>query len=360
VSLAAWLGSLPLIFPYFYIVTPVSLLANLVVVPLAFFVLAVGLMSLLVTPFASWIAVVFNNANWSLAAAILGSVELFARAPAGHFYVEPPRWPTGAHTEMTALDVGPGAAVHFRSRSTDWLIDCGPQRDFKRIVRGYLRSRGVNSLHGLALSHGDSMHIGAAMAVVRTFRPQEIIDTPPPDRSSVHRDLIAQLAQHGRARQLCAAGGEFDLSRDVTARVLFPPAKHRSSVADDQTLVAQLVVRDTWRVLLMSDSGEATERMLLASGEDLRSDIIIKGQHRSGRSGTAEFLDGVSPRAIVASSPRFPENERVKDDWAQMVAARGITLFRQDETGAVTLRFFRNHWEASPHLGGETFRSTSR
>jgi competence protein ComEC len=360
VSIAAWLGSLPLIFPYFYIVTPVSLLANLVVVPLAFFVLAIGLMSLLVTPIASGIAVVFNNANWSLAAAILWSVELFASAPAGHFYLEPPRWPSGAKAEMTALDVGPGAALHLRSRGADWLLDCGPERDFKRIVRGYLRSRGVNGLDALVLSHGDSMHIGAAASALRTFRPRELIDTPPPDRSRVRRDLIAHLAERGIPRQLCAAGDDFDLTRDITARVLFPPPEHRSSVADDQTLVTQLTVRQRWRVLLTSDSGEATERMLLASGEDLRSDIMIKGQHRSGRSGTPEFLERVAPRAIIASSPRFPENERVKEDWAQMVGEREIKLLRQDETGAVRLRFFDDHWEASSHLTGETFRSTNR
>ena len=47
VSLAAWVGSLPLILWYFHLVTPISLLANLVVVPIAFFVLAVALLSLM-------------------------------------------------------------------------------------------------------------------------------------------------------------------------------------------------------------------------------------------------------------------------------------------------------------------------
>ncbi|CAA9238377.1 MAG: hypothetical protein AVDCRST_MAG42-1550 [uncultured Chthoniobacterales bacterium] len=359
VSLAAWCGSLLLILPYFHLVTPVSLLANLVVVPLAFFVLAVGLMSLLVAPLAPWIAVVFNNANWSLASAILASVGLFARVPAGHFYVARPHWPTGP-VEMTALDVGPGAAVHFRSRAADWLLDCGPERDFKRTVRSYLRSRGVNGLDGLLLTHGDSMHIGAAASVLRTFRPARLIDTPVPDRSRIHQALIVQLSEQRIARQLCAAGGEFDFGRDATARVIFPPPSQRARAADDQTMVAQLLLRNRWRVLLMSDSGEATERLLLASGEDLRSDILIKGQHHSGRSGSAHFIDAVQPQVIVASSPRFPENERLKADWAEMVTARGIKLLRQDETGAVTLRFHRDRWEAIPHLGGGTFRSTSR
>src|SRR6266545_1524835 len=67
VSLAAWAGSLPLILWYFHLVTPISLLANLVVVPIAFFVLAIALLSLLSAPLLPWLAIVFNNANWALA-----------------------------------------------------------------------------------------------------------------------------------------------------------------------------------------------------------------------------------------------------------------------------------------------------
>ncbi|MDQ6654463.1 MAG: ComEC family competence protein, partial [Verrucomicrobiota bacterium] len=84
VSLAAWMGSLLLILPYFYLITPVSLFANLVVVPIAFCILAVGLISLVLTLFAPALAVVFNHANWSLASAILAIVGLLSNAPAGH------------------------------------------------------------------------------------------------------------------------------------------------------------------------------------------------------------------------------------------------------------------------------------
>lgn len=359
VSLAAWVGSLPLILPYFYLITPISLFANLVVVPLAFFVLAVGLMSLLITPLLPWLAIVFNNANWSLAAAILGSVELFARAPAGHFYLEP-RWPDGPQTEITALDLGSGGAIHIRSGGSDWLVDAGGERHFKGIVRGYLRSRGINRLDGMILTHGDAAHIGAAAAVLRGFRPGSLFDTAAPDRSPVHRDLIALLQERGVQRRLVAATEELKLGRDIVARVLFPPPNHRGRTADDNALVLQLLVKDRWRVLLMSDAGDEIERALVDGGADLRSDIIIKGQHHSGRSASEEFLGRVQPRLIVASSPEYPEHERVKEDWAQSVTANGIQLFRQDWTGAVQVRFYRDRFEAKPYLGSETFRSTRR
>lgn len=360
VSLAAWVGSAPLILSYFHLVTPVSLLANLVVVPLAFFVLAVGLVSLLLAPFASALTVTFNNANWSLAWLILGAVQLFARIPASHMYLERPRWPDGAHTEITVLDLNEGAAVHVRTAGIDWLWDAGAERDFKRVLRSYLRSRGVNRLDGLVFTHGDAAHIGGGNAVLQAFRPRLLVDSPLPDRSNVHRKLILQSAERSVPRKRVVAGDEFSLSNRVAARILFPPPDFRGKIADDQALVVQLILPGNTRVLLMSDSGEATERALLDQRADLRSDLLIKGQHHSGGSGSPDFLDAVQPQAIIATAREPAENQRIKEDWAEMVKQRGFTLLRQDKTGAVSVRFFADHWEATPFLEGETFRSTSR
>ena len=54
----------------------------------------------------------------------------------------------------------------------------------------------------------------------------------------------------------------------------------------------------------------------------------------------------------------FSENERIKDEWVEGLGARGIKLFRQDETGAVQIRIFRDRWEAKSYVTSETFRST--
>ena len=357
VSLAAWIGSVPLILSSFNLITPISLFANIIVVPIAFFVLAIGVMSLIVMPIAPPLAVVFNHANASLAAATLAVVDFFAHVPGGHFYLESPHRPTGAQVEIAALDLGAGAAVHVRAWDGDWLLDCGGVRDFKRVVRGYLHSRGINRLDGLLLTHGDSAHIGGAVSILRAFHPPAVVDSATKSLSNAHRALRAFLAAEGMTRELCAAPDELPLAKTVRARILYPPAGYDATNADDEALVLQLEIAGHWRVLLMSDSGLATEEALLRSETDLASDILIKGQHHSGISGSPEFLARVQPRLIIASSAEFPENERMKDDWAQEVARRGIKLFRQDQTGAVVLRFHRDRWKAIPHLAGETFAS---
>src|SRR6202030_2350049 len=63
VSLAAWLGSLPLILWYFHLITPSSVFANLLVVPIAFFVLAIAMLSVVAAPIALTVSITFNNAN---------------------------------------------------------------------------------------------------------------------------------------------------------------------------------------------------------------------------------------------------------------------------------------------------------
>ena len=122
----------------------------------------------------------------------------------------------------------------------------------------------------------------------------------------------------------------------------------------------QLEIARKWRVLLVSDSGTATENALLQQPNELCSDVLIKGQHHSGESAGAKFLDAVRPQLIVATSVDFPERERISDDWAEMVRARGIQLFRQDLTGAVQLKFFDDEWRASGFVDHETFRSSRR
>jgi ComEC/Rec2-related protein len=357
VSVAAWVGSLPLIYWYFHLVTPISLFANLVVVPLAFFVLAIALLSILCAPISFSLSIIFNNANWFLAKMVLVIVHLFAQLPGGHYYFEHPQRRVALKAKITVLDVGTGGAVHLRSGQSEWLFDCASERDYERVLRPYLHSAGLNHLTGLLLSHGDSLHIGGARRLLDDLPPAILIDNPLVSRSVVHRRLRQEFERRGIEANNFKA--DHFLAGDVAAKVLPPQLDSANGTADDQTLVTQLTVAPSTKILLMSDSGYERERSLLASGADLRSDILIKGQHHSGKSGSDALLDAVQPKVIIATSRDFPARERVTDEWARRIRARGIKLFRQDETGAVELRVASDHWEARAYVTGEIFRSST-
>jgi competence protein ComEC len=360
VSLAAWVGSLPLVLWYFYIVTPISLVANLIVVPIAFFILAIALLSFLSTPLVSGLAVIFNNANWLLTQVVMGIVLFLARVPGGHLYVEHPHWPENLIAKVTVLDAGAGAAVHVQTGSANWLFDCGNDRIYQRVVREYLHWAGVNRLSGVLLTHGDANHLGGTAQLVEDFPKIRVVDNPAPDHSVVHKRLQRLFQERGIKLENLVAPDGFQLSRDVTTRVLFPPPNFSAPIADDQAYAVHLLIAPTTRILFMSDSGIKTEQALLVSRFNLRSDIIIKGQHHSGESGSEAFLDAVQPRLIIATSRDFPGYERISDTWTENLKRRGIKLLRQDETGAVILRFRQDGWEAQSYFTGEIFRSVSK
>src|SRR4029453_7847614 len=103
----------------------------------------------------------------------------------------------------------------------------------------------------------------------------------------------------GRKPTECTAGDNFHLSRDAIAHVLFPPRGFAGATGDDQALVIRLSIALGTSVLFMSDIGAEAEPALVSNGSDLQSDVVVKGQHHSGISGSAPFLDAVQPRLII-------------------------------------------------------------
>jgi ComEC/Rec2-related protein len=358
VSLAAWIGSLALIYWYFYLITPISLLANLAVVPIAYFVLALAMLSLIAAPLSPGLSIVFNNANWLTSHAVLYLVNLFALLPGGHVYL--PRFTERtAPIMITVLDEGTGGAAHVRANNYDWLIDCGGQRNYEHTLKSFLHSKGINRIEGILLTHGDAQHIGGAADTVADFAPREIYDNPLDVRSVIQRRLSEALQLAGIKPRHLVRGDSLFFGSDVHADIFYPTPDLKITAADDAPLIVQLVIQNV-RVLFESDAGATAEAALLEAGDNLQSDILIKGQHHSGGSGTAQFLEAVKPKVIIATSRPSPIAEQITEEWTKGITQRGIKLFRQDQTGAVEIQFGNEGWRTRAYLTGETFRSSSR
>ena len=334
VSIAASIGSLPFAAQYFHLLTLSSVPANLFVVPLAFFILAEALLSGFGGIFSNSLSALFNNVNYLLVHGVLAVVHFFAQVPFGHFYVEMPPFQAKPTCEITVLDVGDGGAIHVRAGGKDWLADCGNASPYEAIVRNYLHSRGISRLDGFVVSHGNSKFIGAASEVEQDFAPAESIDSPLDDRSPMRRKYHEWLAAHARPRTTLTRGDVIDISPSVKVRVLYPPPDSDARLADDKTLVLRLECAGS-RVLFLCGAGNVAEQWLLDNEPDLRCDVLVKSPHSNEN---PALLDAIRPSAVICSSSGITAAGRIDDAWAGEVAAHGIRLFRQDETGAVTVK----------------------
>ncbi len=348
VSTASTLGSMPLMIGYFNLVTPIGIIANLFLVTLSLWILVVACLSLLsgalgLTP----LVLIWNNTNWVLAWCTVATARFFATLPFGHVRVDPARLWRGDPCEITilALNHGGGAARLDTPSGSQWMIDCGGLRHWNRTVRPHLERAPVNRLEGIFLTHPDSYHTGGLSSLQRLF--------PPAGTWAVSR-----AAAVGGAPGL-AAGHAWSLDRDTRLECLFPPALWQAGLADDRAAVLRLECRG-FRVLFMGDAGFLTEKALLASGTDLRADVLVMGRHGSDFCGLPEFVRAVNPGAVVFSNHRFPESERAPEAWQQRLQAMGMVLFDQALTGAVMIRLDRAGLEVRAFSGGRQWRRPPR
>ena len=164
---------------------------------------------------------------------------------------------------------------------------------------------------------------------------------------------------NGGDTSVLEAGQHFTLDETVKLEVLFPPKTWQAGVADDRAAVLRLECRG-FRLLFMGDAGFLTEKALLASGQDLRADVLVMGRHGSDFCGLPEFIRAANPGAVVFSNNRFPETERAPGSWQERIAGMGITLFDQALTGGVTLRIDKTGLKLGAFANDATWQRNPR
>ncbi len=383
VSLAAWLGSLPLIAVYFNLITPISLLANLVVVPLSSGALACAFGSLLAGPVIPLAGELFNHSAWFLMSAMIRASQWAADVPLGNMYVGTPsvaailayygafaglltgawhrprlRWwclgalvtlgslavAQGIHhhssPRLTIVPVNGGAAFHLESpRPAEcWLIDCGDDAAARSVLKPHLHRLGVNRIANVLLTHGDVHHTGGAAALRESFDIDHAWFSPVPFRSRAYRDARAVMEKAPSiARTLH--------SDQVLApwTVLHPADHDRQPQADDNAVVLLGQFGDT-RVLLLSDLGKPGQNLLLNRHPDLRADIVITGIPSQSEPLADALIETLEPRLIIVADAEYPATQRASAAVRDRLATHGIRALYTRDTGPIVLTFPGHGW----------------
>ncbi len=348
VSAASWLGSLPLTISFFHIVPALAIPVNVLAVPLAFAILSVSMLSLTSGLISSWLASIFNQTNWALTSLLVGFVQWSAALPGSYFHWAP-GWMQPA-AQLTVFDLGTGGAQLLRTPRASWLIDTGTESDFQNIVRPALLQSGVGDLDALVLTHGDTEHMGGAIAAFAALAPKQIIDSALGDRSPTRKNFHALLHSQGFGKSLVWTGDIMQADKTTIFQVLAPDTDGKASLADDQAIVASFQTRG-FRVLLMSDSGAATERQMLRKSLELvRCDVLVLGRHGEDVFATSEFLAHAQPQVIILSQADPFRDGSGEEALRSRLTQTGATIFNQADCGAVTISIAGNTAEIRGYL----------
>ena len=366
VSLAAQAGSTPLVAYYFFRLPMISIIANLIVIPLVGVSIALG--------FATTF---FNILPWKLLAHLFAAssfvsttltlkvVDLFNSIPYGHIWVRKPsilflifyyvilflavNVKTSMRTRkgliyviliaanvfcwshvyricspkltVTFLDMGYGDAAFVQfSNGKKVLIDGGRwSKTFdagERIVTPFLHSHGVRDLDFVIITSPKIQYVGGLRYIFKNFKVKEIVGCRAPYSSWLYLDLLRYINYKDIPYKIYEAGDKID---EIGLTML--------SSGEDGSSLAFKIEYGKISFLFAEDIKE---------WERDKITILKVPSHGSKYYSAPEFVYLVAPEIAVVSVGRNPFGHP-HPDVIRRYEEVGAKILRTDEVGAVII-----------------------
>ena len=346
-SLAATLGTAPVLLVHFGRVALGGLVLNLPAIPLTGVTLGSGIGTVVCAPIP-WLGETFgalaSASGWALVqtstlgakmlggAALVGFLDdgwiiaaLATLLLAGAFWRRPTarrrlglvalaliavsvctsviRGDASPQLEVVFLDVGQGDATLIGlPNGKHVLIDAGVRSPFsdqgQRTVVPHLERFGIRQLEAVVMTHADADHIGGVPSVLRAVSVGRLVHNGQSKDNALWTDLVQTADSLEIEQQIVRAGDALDLDPSVRIRVLGPSTAPQPGDDANEASIVLLVEYGQTRWLLTGDAEQTGEADLVARfGSLLEADVVKVGHHGSRTSSSPELVAAVSGRA---------------------------------------------------------------
>ena len=275
-GLAAVIVCEPITAVDFHQVTPISIFANLIVVPMAGLITTIGTMSIAVSLICTPLTALLNNANWLLAKILIWFVALLAYQPGAMINVPDIAALQSPRPSLVVAPLRDSACLLIRAGDGTWLVNTGRESASPSATWHFLQFYGINRLEGLVLAQVSGPDNSGAEAIVRDFRPRQLIVPVLRTQSPMEKEVSEITSLSGLAPVAWGEGKSIDLGPNIRAEILHPAADSPETHADDRGLVMLFHVGE--RTLLWAGRIDAaTQRALLAAHPGLHADVLVMG-----------------------------------------------------------------------------------
>lgn len=396
VSLAAQIGTAPLVLYYFNIFSPVAFLLNLLVIPWVGLLTAGGFLFLALASFSETFAMLLGDLLTLFINALDIVVHFTAAIPGAYFYIPGlsiagmlvylffvlalfhfhhtrlrflyttgfllilgfiliQKTMTVKTLDLIAIDVGQGDALLLTTPAGKTImIDTGPAgKDFNsadRAIIPLIQHLGLKKIDYLFLSHPHLDHIGGLFRLIDYARIDSVYLPTLFDMNYYWQDsLVTMLEASGIPRRFLSAGEIIPIDDATRVYTLGPfPVQSRLSEINGESInnnsLTFLLRHRTHSLLFTGDVETDAESYLLRWKTLLKSDILKVGHHGSETSTGEDFLAEVAPKFALISAGR--NNRYGHPDHSVLQKLRGYDahVLRTDLQGAIWLRLNREKW----------------
>lgn len=213
--------------------------------------------------------------------------------------------------EIQFLSVGSADCAFIKTQGGKcYLVDTGASSVFseyagnsaENVVLPYLYARGIYSLDGVFLSHGDIDHSGGLYLFLDKIDIENIYYNSITIGDS-ERELLAQYGQSGSILHPSEAGDMIVLDSNAVIRVLYPFAGTEAAV--NTSMVLKLYAYDT--TVLFAGDIQNYDMEVVSKLSEVKCDILKAPHHGSDATFNKSFYDSTYADYIIASSGRATE-----------------------------------------------------
>ena len=393
VSVAAQLGTLPVVAGTFNQVSWMSAAANLFIGPLVFLNTTFGVLTVLTGPLVIEIARLFSAVNALVLYGMIHLSKTFSSVPSALVQVPAPSalffasfyasgllllWnPDGPGwrrtrlglvaltalvfcygllpertLEITVLDVGQGDAIFIACpNGQTLLVDGGPRSPAwdagARVIVPFLRAKGHRRVDTMIVSHPHLDHYGGLSAVVESVDVGEIVSSGVTSTSGSYRAWRETVEQHGIPYRTVVKGDTLAALGGVRGVFLHPDRFFVSGAskahANDVSVVLRLSYGE-FSMLLTGDIEEKAEYAVTRAPAALKSTVLKSPHHGSITSSGTTFLHAVDPEAVAVSVGLINAFRHPSPQVMERYRRRGAEVYRTDRGGAVIIRSDGQSW----------------
>ena len=250
------------------------------------------------------------------------------------------------HLDAVFLDVGQGDATLLAlPNGRHVLVDAGVRSPYvdegERTVLPHLDRFGIGRLDALVLTHADADHIGGAASVLRAVPVGRLVVNGRGGETDLWAEVVRTADSLGVPVRVAEAGDTLALDPAVRLRVLGPtPPRPGSEDSANEASVVLRIEHGRTRWLLTGDAERGGEAAVVARYRPLLASDVVKVGHHGSRTSSTPALVAAAGRpafAVVSVARRnrygLPDEEPI----ARWEATGAQTLLTSSE-GAVWLR----------------------
>jgi len=382
-SLGAGFATLPIVAYHFYYISTIAFLLNIIVVPLAIFLVAFGFLAGLVGLF--WIdgaAFIMGIVHYILSFYEY-MLHLFLKIPyayiiTGRFspwqmifyylslfipvgYIRLKRknklnkklwiysfifttfvWlflfikPDSFH--IVFLDVGQGDSIAIHTKSKKHVLIDGGEKDSSKVLLPYLRYKGIECLDAVFLTHPDKDHLGGLVGLLKSIKIKKIYVTVKDIGSDeLYRDFIIQANHSGIPCHLLKQGDKINFD-ELVFYCLYPENNeiYLENGWNRASMTLKMVYKEQ-SFLFTGDIEKEEEEKMTHQYKPMDVDFLKVPHHGSKTSSTMEFIEWCNPEYAVISCGKNNRYGHPHEEVLKRYADKNVKVINTADSGAITI-----------------------